>query len=222
MAIGVCVAHDDMGIHAVERGVRPTRTGGTGGDGGGGRLRVPDGVRPFPPVDQSQGHSPFVWSTIGGVAMRTDRIPIGTGVTLPDPAQPSDDGRPGRGNQFGDPRRTFLPRCRHRRVAERAHHGRSLAGGGDPPRDAGRGGRRDAPAVDGRHRRPLGRVLHGRERAVVHGTGGTDPGDLGGVRHRFGRRGRRARRRVVVHLAGRRRRRCVPGGRRSRDRSTGR
>jgi G6PDH family F420-dependent oxidoreductase len=35
-----------------------------------------------PWVDR-QGHSPFVWSTIGGVAAKTERIRIGTGVTCP-------------------------------------------------------------------------------------------------------------------------------------------
>jgi G6PDH family F420-dependent oxidoreductase len=35
-----------------------------------------------PWVDR-QGHSPFVWSTIGGVAAKTQRIRIGTGVTCP-------------------------------------------------------------------------------------------------------------------------------------------
>ena len=37
----------------------------------------------FHPWTQSQGHSPFVWTTIGGVAMRTKRVAIGTGVTCP-------------------------------------------------------------------------------------------------------------------------------------------
>jgi G6PDH family F420-dependent oxidoreductase len=30
-----------------------------------------------------QGHSPFVWSTIGGIAQRTTRMRLGTGVTAP-------------------------------------------------------------------------------------------------------------------------------------------
>lgn len=30
-----------------------------------------------------QGHSPFVWSVIGGIAATTRRIPLGTGVTCP-------------------------------------------------------------------------------------------------------------------------------------------
>lgn len=35
----------------------------------------------FHPWMDSQGHSPFVWSTLGGIAARTSSIPIMTGVT---------------------------------------------------------------------------------------------------------------------------------------------
>lgn len=35
----------------------------------------------FHPWMDSQGHSPFVWSTLGGIAARTSHIPIMTGVT---------------------------------------------------------------------------------------------------------------------------------------------
>lgn len=35
----------------------------------------------FHPWMDSQGHSPFAWSTLGGIAARTSRIPIMTGVT---------------------------------------------------------------------------------------------------------------------------------------------
>lgn len=37
----------------------------------------------FHPWTTSQGHSPFVWTTLGGAAARTDRIEFGTGVTCP-------------------------------------------------------------------------------------------------------------------------------------------
>lgn len=37
----------------------------------------------FHPWIESQGHSPFVWTTIGGVGARTSQIRIGTGVTCP-------------------------------------------------------------------------------------------------------------------------------------------
>ncbi len=37
----------------------------------------------FHPWTQSQGHSPFVWTTLGAVSARTRSIPVGTGVTCP-------------------------------------------------------------------------------------------------------------------------------------------
>ncbi len=37
----------------------------------------------YHPWLDSQGHSPFVWSVIGGIAHATDRLRLGTGVTCP-------------------------------------------------------------------------------------------------------------------------------------------
>jgi G6PDH family F420-dependent oxidoreductase len=37
----------------------------------------------YHPWVSEQGHSPFVWSVLGGIAARTDRIEIGVGVTCP-------------------------------------------------------------------------------------------------------------------------------------------
>ncbi len=37
----------------------------------------------YHPWVDSQGHSPFVWSVIGGIAHATDRLRLGTGVTCP-------------------------------------------------------------------------------------------------------------------------------------------
>lgn len=37
----------------------------------------------YHPWVERQGHSPFVWSVIGGIAQVTERMPIGTGVTCP-------------------------------------------------------------------------------------------------------------------------------------------
>jgi G6PDH family F420-dependent oxidoreductase len=37
----------------------------------------------FHPWIDRQGHSPFVWSVLGGIAAKTDRIEVGTGVTCP-------------------------------------------------------------------------------------------------------------------------------------------
>src|SRR5690606_34043611 len=35
------------------------------------------------PWVQAQGHSPFVWSTLGAIAQATDRLEVVTGVTCP-------------------------------------------------------------------------------------------------------------------------------------------
>ena len=37
----------------------------------------------FHPWTRSQGHSPFAWTTIGALALGTDRVRVGTGVTCP-------------------------------------------------------------------------------------------------------------------------------------------
>lgn len=37
----------------------------------------------FHPWVDAQGHSPFVWSVLGGIAMATEKLVIGTGVTCP-------------------------------------------------------------------------------------------------------------------------------------------
>src|SRR2546423_11436034 len=37
----------------------------------------------FHPWVSEQGHSPFVWSTLGGIAQATEKIRVGTGVTCP-------------------------------------------------------------------------------------------------------------------------------------------
>jgi coenzyme F420-dependent glucose-6-phosphate dehydrogenase len=37
----------------------------------------------YHPWTDAQGHSPFVWSTLGGIAQATEKIRVGTGVTCP-------------------------------------------------------------------------------------------------------------------------------------------
>src|SRR5438067_2195489 len=49
-------------------------------DAGFGFAMISDHFHPW--IDQ-QGHSPFVWSVIGGVATTTERLRLGTGVTCP-------------------------------------------------------------------------------------------------------------------------------------------
>ena len=37
----------------------------------------------FHPWIGAQGHSPFVWSVLGGIASMTERVEVGVGVTCP-------------------------------------------------------------------------------------------------------------------------------------------
>jgi coenzyme F420-dependent glucose-6-phosphate dehydrogenase len=37
----------------------------------------------FHPWTEAQGHSPFVWAVLGGIAATTERVEVGTGVTCP-------------------------------------------------------------------------------------------------------------------------------------------
>ena len=37
----------------------------------------------YHPWTTKQGHAPFVWSTLGGIAQATSTIRVGTGVTCP-------------------------------------------------------------------------------------------------------------------------------------------
>lgn len=49
-------------------------------DAGVGFALVSDHYHPW---TSRQGHSPFVWATLGGIAQATERLPVGTGVTCP-------------------------------------------------------------------------------------------------------------------------------------------
>ena len=49
-------------------------------DAGFGHVLISDHIHPW--VD-AQGHSPFVWGVLGGIAEATDRIHVGTAVTCP-------------------------------------------------------------------------------------------------------------------------------------------
>src|ERR1051326_4210502 len=37
----------------------------------------------YHPWVDAQGHSPFVWATLGGIASATEKLRVGTGVTCP-------------------------------------------------------------------------------------------------------------------------------------------
>ena len=71
---GYTLSSEEFGpVELVECGVAAERVGFD-------FLTVSDHYHPW---TQSQGHSPFAWTTVGSVGARTDRIAIGTGVTCP-------------------------------------------------------------------------------------------------------------------------------------------
>ena len=81
----------------------------------------------FHPWNDEQGHSGFVWSTIG--AHRPGHHPGqgDDGRHLPDRAHPPGDRRPGRRDLCGAARGPLRARSRQRRGAQRAHPRRPLA-----------------------------------------------------------------------------------------------
>ena len=95
----------------------------------------------FHPWIDRQGHSPFVWGVLGGIAARDRAHPHRNGRHVPDHAHPSCDHRPGSGDHRGDAAGPVLPRGRHGREPQRAHPratgGRRTTASGDA-----RGGRR--------------------------------------------------------------------------------
>ena len=72
--IGYWLASEEQGPHALVENARRAE------DAGFEFLLVSDHFHPW--VD-AQGHSPFVWSTIGAIAAKTERIRLGTAVTCP-------------------------------------------------------------------------------------------------------------------------------------------
>jgi G6PDH family F420-dependent oxidoreductase len=73
MRIGLFLSSEEFGPHElVDLAVRAERAGFSG-------LWISDHYHPW---TDEQGHSPFVWSTIGAIAHATD-LPLGTGVTCP-------------------------------------------------------------------------------------------------------------------------------------------
>src|SRR5215207_1050449 len=73
MRIGLFLSSEEFGPHElVDLAVRAERAGFSG-------LWISDHYHPW---NDEQGHSPFVWSTIGAIAHATD-LPLGTGVTCP-------------------------------------------------------------------------------------------------------------------------------------------
>ena len=66
-------------------------------------------VRAAQRAEARQGHSPFVWSVIGGVAATTKALIVGTGVTCPIVRIHPAIVAPGRGDGIGDARWALLP-----------------------------------------------------------------------------------------------------------------
>ena len=83
----------------------------------------------FHPWIPEQPHSPFVWSTIGGVAMQTKRIPAGHRRHLPDLPHAPGDHRPCRGDVTGAMMEgRFYLGPGDGRKPERTYHRRGMAG----------------------------------------------------------------------------------------------
>ena len=119
----------------------------------------------FHPWNDEQGHSAFVWSTIGAIAQATSRMKLTTAVTCPTiRIHPAIIAQAAATSAVLLEGRFALGR-RHRRGAQRAHPRRPLAGGRRAPGDARGGGRGDPHAVAGRHAEPSRAPLPGRERA---------------------------------------------------------
>ncbi len=74
MRIGYFLSSEQFGIHDLVRQARRAEEAGFAG------LWLSDHFHPW---NDAQGHSPFVWSTIGAVGQATERIPVTTAVTCP-------------------------------------------------------------------------------------------------------------------------------------------
>ena len=74
MKIGCFLSCEEFGPHElVDQAQRAGQAGFHG-------LWISDHYHPW---NDEQGHSPFVWSVIGGIAAATDTLRVGTGVTCP-------------------------------------------------------------------------------------------------------------------------------------------
>ena len=74
MELGYALSSEEHGPLDLVRNARAAEQAGFGFG------LVSDHFHPWVP---RQGHSPFVWSVIGGVAGATERFRLGTGVTCP-------------------------------------------------------------------------------------------------------------------------------------------
>src|SRR3712207_5128973 len=74
MRIGYFLSCEEFGPQELIRQARLAQAAGFD------RVWISDHFHPW--IDE-QGHSPFVWSVIGGIAQATERLRLGTGVTCP-------------------------------------------------------------------------------------------------------------------------------------------
>jgi G6PDH family F420-dependent oxidoreductase len=72
--IGYFLSSEQHGVHDLVRQARQAEQAGFAG------LWISDHYHPW---NGAQGHSPFVWSTIGAIAQATEAIPVTTAVTCP-------------------------------------------------------------------------------------------------------------------------------------------
>ena len=114
---------DRLRLHAVERraraGRRSSRNAARAEAAGFDFASISDHYHPWV---CAQGHSPFVWSVLGGDRREHRTHPRRHRRDVPDRAHPSGGDRPGGGHHVAALRGALLPRARHRRGAERARH----------------------------------------------------------------------------------------------------
>ena len=99
----------------------------------------------FHPWIDEQGHSPFVWAVLGGIAERTTDLQVAVGVTCPTTRIHPVDPGPGDGDRRQPDAREVHLGCRHWRGAQRAHHRCSLATGARSSGAIGGSDRADPP-----------------------------------------------------------------------------
>ena len=154
----------------------------------------------FHPWIDAQGQSPFVWSVLGGIAMQTERLRIGTGVTCPMIRM-----HPAIVAQAAATSAAMLPGRFFLGVGTGENLNEHVLGDRWPPTFVRRemlerGGGGDARAVAGRADEPPRNALHGRERPSLHaarraagGHGRRERAEGGRARRRRRRRARRDR-----------------------------
>ena len=148
----------------------------------------------FHPWIDAQGQSPFVWSVLGGIAMQTERLRIGTGVTCPMIRM-----HPAIVAQAAATSAAMLPGRFFLGVGTGENLNEHVLGDRWPPTFVRREMLREAVEVmrelwQGEPDEPPGDALHGRERPALHAARGA-AGDHGRRERAEGGRARRRDRR---------------------------